>query len=103
MIELLHGQCIYLYKAMIDGSLIGYYDNNEDAVTALRSAGNNSSPVPVKAIKDTIDGQAPSPYKEKTNYWLVEKIELSDKDTLKRKALAKLTQEEKRILGLLEK
>lgn len=35
MIETLLGQTIYLYKAEnSDGTLIGYYDNREDAVTA---------------------------------------------------------------------
>jgi hypothetical protein len=105
MIELLSGQIVYVWMALDkECNLIGYYLDEDEAEEAseyddsLQSARLNK-PRSLRALRQTISsetGEAPV-----YNYYVIEKIEISDSEAIKRNALAKLSDREKKALGLI--
>lgn len=100
---MLSGEVVYIYEGRGQGDsdhgnapwhTVGYFLTQAEATEAVKTAGGWGTAGKVKtvqALKDSSD-----------NYYLIEDIEISPPsiERLRQKALAKLTAEEKKALGL---
>lgn len=103
MKELFSGEVIYLYKGMGQGDsdhgnapwhTVGYFLTHAEATEAVKTAGGWGTAGKVQTIEAVVTSTG--------DYFLIEGIEISPPplERLRQKALAKLTPEEKKALGL---
>lgn len=109
MVELLSGEIAYVYEAKVESDLneykggtklLGYFHSKVEAEQAIKNAGYHPSDGYVKSVQVFKQDLGKDYGAGQFHYYLLTQIELEDKETIKKRALGKLTLAEKQALGL---
>jgi hypothetical protein len=105
MVEILQGELVYLFEGRGDVDqtegrggtrCVGWYLSRKDAENAVKNEGVMGTPGYVKSHQALAVRMDNGDFQ----YYKIEKLEVETVETARQRALAKLTPEEKKLLGL---